>query len=153
MSHSPAHAPRRTSMVAPSCLALLLLLISALTLPSADAFNVVPPRTAARPSALLKLTPDQASDLEACAYELMKAALDAANRACEANDNVPTQQLCAPTTGPLAWCRRFLPGRTIADPEMKLQQRQSWTFNIPRCTSEMCIVCLKFNSNHQVLNR
>lgn len=56
----------------------------------------------------LNLHPDQAADLEACAYELMKEA------AQKAREHDTTASLQTPGTavgtyqGPIAWCRRIL---------------------------------------------
>lgn len=109
---------RSTPAVVPSCLFLLFLLLVAVTAPySAEAFSFVPSKTV-RPYSPLKLHPKQAADLEACAYDLMKAAAETndESRAREAKHS-PDQQRGAATAGPISWCRRVLFSRPMTSAE------------------------------------
>lgn len=54
----------------------------------------------------LHLTPDQASDLEACAYDLMKEAVEE-TRIAVALDGQPVMEASSSSPGPVGWCRRF----------------------------------------------
>jgi hypothetical protein len=57
-------------------------------------------REPSRSSSAMFLTPDQATDLEACAYDLMKEALEAKVKQQEQHLDVTEV-----TGGPVRWCR------------------------------------------------
>lgn len=62
----------------------------------------------------LALHPDQAADLEACAYDLMKAA---AEKKAETAQTVVVET----PAGPIAWCRRIL-SKSTADTKVTADQ-------------------------------
>jgi len=105
---------------------LMAVLILTISVPQGNAFvvqpktwadaGVVSTATTRRGSAftVLSLHPNQAADLEACAYTLMKEAALIANEQSQKDAimGVRRQQQatasCDNGTGPLAWCRRVL---------------------------------------------
>jgi hypothetical protein len=84
-----------------------LILSLFLLLQGSGAFTVAPPQTARSSSSTRTfLLPEQASDLEACAYDLMKAAADEENLK-QLNQEMSSQAK-PEFMGPVGWCRRLL---------------------------------------------
>ena len=76
-------------------------------LATASAFVPMHQTASARPASLSPafLHPDQAKDLEDCAYDLMKQALE---QASETNTYNHQGVARAERNGPVAWCRRII---------------------------------------------
>ncbi|GKY90831.1 hypothetical protein MPSEU_000055900 [Mayamaea pseudoterrestris] len=85
-------------------LTLLFALMLAFT---CQAFLVVPPPTPSLKTRL-DLHPTQASDLEACAYDLMRQAAAAADAKHHDETAHSVEHKTSKGKGPMAWCRMLL---------------------------------------------